>query len=640
VCGIAGLVRTNGIVVSSEQTKTMCSAMSHRGPDNEGIWLDATGRCCLGHRRLSILDLSHAADQPMLSQTGRFAITFNGEIYNYKELRSRLEKEGIRFRGTSDTEVLIEWLASRGLDGVRNLEGMFAFGLWDSREAALYLVRDPLGIKPCYYVHHSGRMLAFASEVKSLLAGGVVEREVDFGGLVSYLSYGSVQGPQTMCKGVEELPPAHIMKLDSTTDRRAVARYWEPKYPGQERATQRYVAEEFAERLDAAVASHLVSDVPIGAFLSGGVDSSAVVAAMVHRGASTIRTLCVALPSGSVHTDAYYGRLVAAHLGTIHDEVSVSETELNRLALSSLAAMDQPTIDGINTYVVSHAAHLAGLKVAVSGLGGDELFGGYPGFAKLPRYSGMLRRLGRRGRMAAGQFVGACQRVSGHNRLVHRLGAFLRASGGVAGLYPEYYRNFSAAEVAWLLNEADVGDLPDAIPSVWNALVASCQGLDDLDAVSWLELNLHMGNTMLRDTDTMSMASSLEVRVPLLHWPFVEYAQVLGRAVREHHRNKEVLVATMKGRVPEGLFERRKMGFWMPMDRLILNDLRPAVEERVACADEMLFGGRATILWKEYVAGPEKVGWKRVWTLIALAEWAVNTGVGFLSVRSNAGRDA
>jgi asparagine synthase (glutamine-hydrolysing) len=612
----------------------MCTAMAHRGPDNEAVWSDQQGRCWLGHRRLSIIDLSEVANQPMVSQSERYILVFNGEIYNYRALRARLESVGCQFRGTGDTEVLLEWLARYGVDGLRDLEGMFALAMWDTREHTLLLARDPLGIKPLYYARLTDGTLVFASEVRAILASKLIDPQISHIALRSYLAYGSVQGPQTLCEGIRELPSGQILWFNNERCTQEIRHYWEPKYPKQNRPSVPYQAEEFQERFDRAVESHLISDVPLGIFLSGGIDSSSLVASIAQTRHDKIHTLCVTLPSVQKRNDAHYARLVADHFGTYHTEVDFSSADVYEMMVTALAAMDRPSIDGINTFIVSKAAREAGLTVALSGLGGDELFGGYPGFRQIPAYVRRLKELGPVGRKVGQLAAASCVALTPDRRLPNRLLAFLTEKPDVVSVFADYYAHFTEREIDRLLGLPHNAENDLDLPLHARELYTACTDLAELDAISWLELKIHMGNTMLRDTDVMSMASSLEVRVPMLHTPFVDYVQALGPQVRIHQDGKFALADILVGRAPTEILRRPKEGFFLPMSDLLQGAMRPFVEEHLALADQLLFRGKARQVWASFLANPQQESWRRVWAIVVLVHWATKLGINLADARS------
>ena len=394
MCGITGIYAYRSTVrsVDHDELVRMRDHMAARGPDGSADWYSSDGRVGFGHRRLSIIDLSWRGAQPMQTADGRLVITFNGEIYNYRALRSKLEAKGYVFQSNSDTEVLLHLYAERGHDMLRELRGMFAFGIWDLQEEKLLLARDPYGIKPLYYAD-DGSTLRFASQVKALMAGRGVSKDTDPAGWVGFYLFGSVPEPFTTYREVRALPAGSLVCIDqhglgAPTQYFSIARTYRE---AQQRPLSAARAKEdtkalVREALVDSVRHHLVADVPVGAFLSAGVDSGALVGLMREAGQQEIQTVTLAFDEfrGTPNDEAPAASAVAEFYATRHRTRVVDENEFRSDLPTIVEAMDQPTIDGINVWFVSKAAHELGLKVAISGLGGDELFGGYSSFRDLP----------------------------------------------------------------------------------------------------------------------------------------------------------------------------------------------------------------------------------------------------------------
>src|SRR5215469_7978597 len=394
MCGIAGIYayHSSARSVDRDELVRMRDHMAARGPDGSGDWQSADGRVGLGHRRLSIIDLSSRGAQPMHTADGRLVVTFNGEIYNYRALRSTLEAKGYAFQSNSDTEVLLHLYAELGHNMLRELRGMFAFGIWDSREQQLLLARDPYGIKPLYYAD-DGSTLRFASQVKALMAGRRVSRDPDPAGWVGFYLFGSVPEPFTTYREVRALPAGSFVLVDQSGLRApiqyySIARTYSETQKRPLSAAKGEIKALVREALLDSVQHHLVADVPVGAFLSAGVDSGTLVGLMREAGQQDIQTVTLAFDDfrGTPDDEAPEATAVADFYATRHTTRVVGENEFRSDLPAIIAAMDQPTIDGINVWFVSKAAHECGLKVAISGLGGDELFGGYSSFHDLPTW--------------------------------------------------------------------------------------------------------------------------------------------------------------------------------------------------------------------------------------------------------------
>jgi asparagine synthase (glutamine-hydrolysing) len=423
MCGINGILRLSDAAppIDRDELLRTRDAMTARGPDGSGFWIDGEARVALASRRLAILDLSAAGAQPMASGDGRFRIVINGEIYNFGELRRELEGEGVRFRSRSDTEVVLALYARDGVAMLPRLRGMFGLAIWDDREKSLLLARDPLGIKPLY-LSTAGGCLRFASQVKALTEGGAVSLETDPAGVAGFLLWGSVPEPLTIRRAVRALPAGHfvVVRDGRIGEPEAIAH---PNVPGMEPA----------EAIEDSVRAHLVSDVPVAVFLSAGLDSG-LIAALARRHLPeppTTFTLRFDELAGTPGDEAPLAAEVARRLGTRHVERRVGRSDFAGLWPGALAAMDQPSIDGFNTYVVSRAAHEAGLKVVLSGLGGDEIFGSYPSFTGVPRLERAARRAGRLPGLGA-LWPGVAKAFAGDRP---KLAGLLRYGGTLPGAY-------------------------------------------------------------------------------------------------------------------------------------------------------------------------------------------------------------
>jgi asparagine synthase (glutamine-hydrolysing) len=594
-------------------------------------------------RRLSIIDLP-GGNQPIWNETRDVAVVFNGELYNYRELRERLSLCGHRFATQSDTETLVHAWEEWGEDALNELQGMFAFALLDLRRRyatapILFLGRDPLGIKPLYYTQ-TPNGFAFASEVRALLAAGVAPRRLSQDALTAYLLFGSVSEPVTLLEGVFSLPPGHRMLLH-VPERRRTPRarpWWHPAQSPSARDPRRprelsSAARRLRTLLEEAVRRHLIADVAVGLFLSSGMDSGAI-AALAAREKSGIQTFTLTFP-GTPFDEAELARMVANRCKTKHTEVPLTgEGVLSRLG-EALSALDQPTMDAVNTYFVSWAAKQVGLKVALSGLGGDELFAGYQTFADTPR----LRKL-----VQLAWFVpGALRRMTAP--LVARLAARQKspdASGKAAAAWaypdalphPYFYARalFPPGQIERIIEPRF---RPSAVSADGVTLEPTWLGwlertadegrkLEPVAEVSWLEMRTYMASTLLRDTDSVSMAQSLEVRVPLLDTPVVEFAETLPDAARRRpEMQKALLVEALGDLLPLEILSQRKRHFTLPWEEWLRGPLRPRLEESFAdpasSLRPYLRPGGIRGVWTDFLAG--KTSWSRPWSLYVLNEW-------------------
>jgi asparagine synthase (glutamine-hydrolysing) len=578
MCGIAGAYAYRSTAKSVDQGEVIRirDYMASRGPDGSGEWYSADGRIGFGHRRLSIIDLSLRGAQPMQTADGRLVINFNGEIYNYRVLRSKLEAKGYVFRSNSDTEVLLHLYAELGHEMLRELRGMFAFGIWDSQEQQLLLARDPYGIKPLYYAD-DGSTLRFASQVKALMAGRSVSNDPDPAGWVGFYLFGSVPEPFTTYREVRALPAGSFLRIDQRGLRapiqyHSIARtYSQAREQSLSATAKEEVKALVQEALLDSVRHHLVADVPVGAFLSAGIDSAALVGLMRKVGQQDIQTVTLAFDEfrGKREDEAPEAEAVASFYATRHTTRIVGEKEFQWDLPAIFEAMDQPTIDGINVWFVSKAAHELGLKVAISGLGGDELFGGYSSFRNLPTWV---------------RWMAAPSSIPFFGQILRR--AFRRMRGEKWGLSPkfaglvEFGGNYPGA---YLLRRGIF--MPWELPDVLDPEVAR-EGLERLNPidhiagtlapdpvqpfarVATLESSLYMRNQLLRDTDWASMAHSLEVRVPLVDAVLLEKLAGMGLGIGR--RSIKSLLAEASNRsAPPAANQRQKTGFSVPIGKWI-----------------------------------------------------------------------
>jgi asparagine synthase (glutamine-hydrolysing) len=640
VCGICGAIGLDPKVNSDSVVRRMLSAIVHRGPDEEGFL--AASPIVVGSRRLSIIDLP-GGSQPIWNETGTLAVIFNGEIYNFRELRKELEAKGHTFLTRSDTEVIVHAYEQWGEQSVARLRGMFALAIVEMPQgrggpaAAVFLARDPLGIKPLYYALGGGGLL-FASEVRALLASGCISPQLSDAAVPSYLLFGSVCEPMTMVDGVLSLPPGHSVKIHANDPRRRPEPklYWnyaKEFYQDEDAETGTAYQEDFSSAaatvrslLEDAVRSHLVADVPVGIFLSSGLDSTAIAALASHI-QKGIHTFTVAFPD-TEFSEAEIARNTAQRLGTEHREMTLSSADMESRLNEAIASFDQPSMDGINTYFVSWAARQAGLKVALSGLGSDELFGGYTSFratAQVTRLTTMARFFPKLARELAASGIKRSKVYRGSPD------AFRKAFS--AWLDPDLLPSPYFFTRALFTPQTVVSRLGDD-SSTWDAMLWSrwlseatrqSRPMDRFTRISWLELRSYLVNTLLRDTDAMSMHHSLEVRVPFLDAPLVEYVLELREAIKRNPaRPKALLVQALKDLLPDEIVSQTKRTFTFPWETWLrgklgervaveLGDWSPALESR-------LDGRFAQAVWKDFLRG--RTTWSRPWSLYVLNEWS------------------
>ncbi len=582
MCGINGVLRLHEAAppLDRDELRRTRDAMAKRGPDGCGEWFSSCGRLALGHRRLAILDPSPAGAQPMISSDRRLAIVLNGEIYNFRELRRELERDGVSFRSESDTEVLLALYARQGDAMLGRLRGMFALALWDTQRKRLLLARDPLGIKPLYYAVASsaaspnGDTLRFASQVRALEACGRVSSEVSIAGLVGFLLWGTVPEPHTLRRAIRALPAGHLLAVED-------GRVGEPIAYSTGDASDSPQPDTVAAALEDSVRAHLVSDVPVAVFLSAGIDST-LIAALAQRLVAvrgetaaplTTFTLTFDTQSGTSLDEAPLARRTARTLGTRHVERQLGKADLRDLWPQAIAAMDQPSIDGFNVFAVSRVAHEEGLKVVLSGLGGDELFGSYPSFRDVPR----LVRWSRRGGALPGARVVWPDIAESLWPQRPKLAAALDLGTTLPGAYFLRRGLFLPQDLPRLLGrEAAEQGLAeyDPLRATALALVDGNGSLDGWLAVQRMETTQYLRNQLLRDADWAAMAHSVELRVP-----FVDVKLNHWLAARDFEpfrsRGKAAVAREILPALPAVLFRRRKQGFYIPLPEWTMNNGNP-----------------------------------------------------------------
>lgn len=597
----------------------MVEAMQHRGPNDKGEFSD--GWVALGHRRLSILDLTAEGRQPMWTADGRYAIVFNGEVYNYAALRNQLRNAGYSFRSKTDTEVILQAYLAWGSECVQHLNGMFAFAIYDAKTKKVFLARDRLGIKPLYYARTREGSLLFASEVRTLLASRLVDRKLNQEILPFYLAYQSVPAPDTLIEDVKMLLPGHSMIV--TPEAIRITRYWHllddactaARYHG-ERAAKK----EIHRRLSKAIERRLVSDVPLGAFLSGGIDSSIVVGLMSRMKEERVHTFSVAFDNPEFQ-DGHYARLVAKRFNTRHNEVTLTFDQLLEQIPDALSTQDQPSGDGINTYVVSKAVKEAGLTVALSGLGGDEFFAGYSLFGRIAFQQRALFLWQWFPQLFRAQFARMLYAMN-PSIATQKLKRLMVSNGSLAEVYPLGRQCFSEDQVASLLHRQRGYD--DPYTALLSESLAQHSDQPLLSRISFAEARTYMHDVLLRDTDQMSMANALEVRVPFLDHELVSYVMGVTDTIKAPGNTpKRLLVESVGDLLPQEVIHRPKQGFTLPFDQWMRGPLKQLCEEHLGVlADLSVFDGNTIDgYWQAFMQGEKTVSWSRLWLLIALGAW-------------------
>jgi asparagine synthase (glutamine-hydrolysing) len=571
MCGICGVFDRGGSPVTAALVERMNDAIRHRGPDGDGLFVD--GPIGLGHRRLSIIDLSETGRQPMSNGDGTTWITYNGEMYNYRELRAELLSLGWTFRSTSDTEVLLRAYEQWGPACLERVRGMFAFAIWDGRQRTLFLARDRIGIKPLYY-HLTDAALLFASEIKALLRSPVVPRAVDPVGLNNYLTFGHSVGSDTMYAGIRKLPPGH--HLLCTADRTQIVKYWDLGAVAQRRgAREEECAEEVRERLADAVRCHMVSDVPVGAFLSGGIDSSAIVAMMSRFSDRPIQTFAAGFDVGGRYDELADARLVARRFGTDHHELVVGQLDVRALIERLVYAYDEPFADAANlpTLIIAEFARRH-VKVVLSGDGGDEVFGGYRRYSaeRASRYYQLIPAFLREHLV---------RRLAGRRRW-HRVHKAIEAMSVPEPdvRYGTWLTVFSDEAKAELLDGAfERGAGLDSFRA-YREHYNRPEGWDLVNRMLYTDLKTWLPDTYLEKLDKATMAVGLEGRVPFLDHLLVEcVASMPGRLKIRRLTTKHILKQALEGLVPHEVLHKPKHGFSVPLDEWFRGELKPLVAD-------------------------------------------------------------
>lgn len=570
--------------------------LRHRGPDGQGEWRSPDGRAWLGHVRLAILDLSPAGAQPMLDDETGNVIVFNGEIYNHLVLRRELGARQPVWRGSSDTETLLAAYRIWGVTMLERLKGMFAFAIFDGRRNGLFLARDRLGIKPLYH-YRTGDAVYAASEIRALPLRHPVATDAER--LAGYLQWGACPEESLIFPEIEVLPAGHSIFISSEGVTRP-ARYWPAA--GPIRTTARDPARQVRQLLETAVEEHLLADVPVASFLSGGIDSSIITALAARKSQRQLLTFSIGFKQAA-YDETGIAREVASRYGTAHHRIELDDDETVQIITEAVEKLDLPSVDALNTYIIAKKVAGLGIKVALSGLGGDELFGGYPSFRDVPRLK-WLSRLPSNFRRSLGWLGARGQRLSD-----------LPAGNNAAQLALWRRRFWTDA----MLDDAnlpapalDCGEIPD-LP-------------DDFARISWVELTRYMRQTLLRDSDQMSMAVSLELRVPFLDHELVEFVLGLPASAKARFRMvKGLLVEACRDLLPPSVYRRPKMGFGLPMADWMRGPLKNLVEEGLGEVTTLHLLSEETVqkLAGQFAAGT--LHWTRLWSVAILGHYLRRT---------------
>ena len=614
MCGLAGILYFNksqrkdpGLISS------MCTAMAHRGPDADGFYQDEM--VALGHRRLSIIDLSECANQPFTDNSGRYRLIFNGEIYNFQQVKDQVPDYAFRTNG--DTEVILATFLKFGPKCLDLLKGMFVFVIWDTVKKELFLARDRMGVKPLYY-YHNNEYFIFASEIRALLATGLVPRKANHSAIREFLHFQSIGYPHAIVDGIKQLEASNYLSVcDGQVH---VKKYWD--------ITRNEIDFDFSDAnrvhshiedlMTQSVQRRLISDVPIGAFLSGGIDSSAVVGLMAKVSPAPVNTFTIGF-SEKEFDESGYANIIATKFKTNHNRVLLEPTVFLDEVSNAMNAMDTPSGDGVNTYVVSKAIKNSGLTVALSGIGGDELFAGYPFFKqyiKLRKYykawkpSTLLRH-------AMAGIISL-----GDNNKAERISRIINASScSIDCFYPEFRRIISRRLISRLTKWP--ADEHTGLEEQLNHMRSSFERFPDLSQVSIAEYMGYTQHTLLKDTDQMSMAVSLEVREPFFDHDLVSFVLAVPDQLKFPRYPKSLLVDSLNGLLPDKIVHRPKQGFLFPWNIWMKGPLKAFCEEHILRMSQREFIHAKELIdfWKKFLRGDASVRWTDIWLFVILEFW-------------------
>jgi asparagine synthase (glutamine-hydrolysing) len=620
MCGIAGIVNFKGLGVDASMIHKMTNGLSHRGPDAEGFFVDPF--ISLGHRRLSIIDLSAAANQPFYENSGRYVLIFNGEMYNYASVKLQLPE--YEFHTGSDSEVLIAAYAMWGPECLGHFRGMFAFAIWDKQEKEIFVARDPMGVKPLYYFLDREHFV-FASEIRSIALSGMVEKKVSQEALIEFFSFQSVGHLNSAINGIRQLEAGSWMKIKNGKTEKKV--YWDltglhARFDFTDKAG---VEKKIHELLLKSVERRLVSDVPVGAFLSGGIDSSAVVGLMAEASQARPNTFNVCFDEKE-YDESGYASLVAKKFNANHERILLKPAAFLEELQNALEAMDTPSGDGINTYVVSKAIRKKGMTVALSGIGGDELFAGYPVF----QHYLQLQNKQWLWKLPMGLRKFAASVITGSTK--DRVSQLLQVpSCTIENVYPIFRQILSPRRIRELttLTSTPGGDF---ITALQKELLEKKENLlhlpllSQVSAAEWLGYTQH---TLLKDTDQMSMAVSLEVREPFFDLDLVEFVLSVPDTLKKPQYPKSLLVESLKPLLPDEIVFRKKQGFVFPWNLWLRNELKSFCELHIKNMSQRTFirGQQLMKYWKDFQKGHENIRWPEIWLFVVLDYWMGKNGI-------------
>jgi asparagine synthase (glutamine-hydrolysing) len=621
MCGINGFISQK--FTGSEKlnvVRKMNATLAHRGPDHDGVWNNET--VCLGHRRLSIIDLSAESNQPFFSSDNRYIIIYNGELYNYKELKLELQRAAhgsgntpYFFKTASDTEVILAAYIRWGKKCLDYFNGMYAFAIYDTQEDSLLIARDRIGVKPLYYSYGDEGFL-FSSEIRPIIHSGVKSFSLNKEVIAEYAMYQTVFAPNTMVKGVKMLMPGHLIEFKNNTP--TISQYYSVNKVSKTSDDLSYteICSKVNELLTHSVQQRLVADVPFGAFLSGGIDSSAIVGLMSKVSSEKIQTFNVSFDE-SEFSEAKYAKLIAKKFNTQHHEIKLTPEDFLKQLPEALAATDHPSGDGPNTYIVSKVTKQAGVTMALSGIGGDELFAGYDVFKRMAELQkkSWLNAVPVLARKTAGFVIQKRKKSVSGNKIEELLS---QPKINFNSAYPLNRSLFTQKELSSLLKNGapftHIKRIISEVPQIQDHL---------LSAVSIAETNTYLQNVLLRDTDQMSMAVALEIREPFLDYKLIDFVFGIDDAHKYPHTPKKLLIDSLGDLLPGEIVNRPKMGFTLPWQHWMKTELKSFCEKNIHEFSNYDFCNKQQIqdLWTRFLKNDQAVNWSRIWHLVVLNNW-------------------
>ena len=622
MCGINGVFNHQSLSDVESKVKQMNSLTMHRGPDFTDTYFDST--VCLGHNRLAIIDLDSKSNQPFVSNDDNIIVVYNGEIYNFIELKKQLSKS-YNFKTDSDTEIIIAAYLNWGINMVAKFNGMFSFALWDKKNEQFFLCRDRLGIKPLYYSEYQESII-FSSSIKAINQYYLNKTSLNQDDFVDFLRFGTVHSPNTFLNEIKSLERASY--LIASNEETKIVEYWN-FFNNSSYLTKEEPQKKIKNLLLDSVDKRMMSDVPFGVFLSGGIDSSILVAAASKVSTKNINTFSIVFKEKSFD-ERKYSRMMASKYKTNHFELELYPEDILHQIEEPFKFMDHPSVDGINTFFISKQVHKNGYKMAISGAGADELFSGYPVFKNsielsnkkwLFSFPPQLRKL-----------ASKLLYLYKPNLQSEKMGEILNLKLlELSNFYPIFRKIFSDSSIMNLSSQSF--KLKSPYPFLWaeNELSFNQRGYKTsfLNKVSSLEIETYLQNVLLRDADQMGMANSLEIRVPFLDHSLVEYVLSLSDKLKYPEYPKKLLVDSTKGWIPDEIINRKKMGFVFPWEKWMRNELKTFCEQSINSLEHIPFFDMNYVnsLWGNFLKNKSQVHWLQIWSLVVLGKWTDNNSI-------------